>query len=96
MVRIHAAADRRGQGLIGAMVMLSLLAAAAPAEPGSASKKRLFPKLTAGTKPAEDRTLETRVTWARSVDEAADKAEQEGKLVFVIHVSGDFEQPEFT
>lgn len=96
MLCTHAAAARRGRVLVGALTVFSFLAAAALAEPGSASKKRLFPKLTAGAKPAEDRTLETRVTWARSVDEAADKAEREGKLVFVIHVSGDFEQPEFT
>jgi hypothetical protein len=59
-------------------------------------RKSRFPALSAGTTLADDRTLDTRVTWARSVKEAVEKADSEGKLVFMIHVSGDFEQPEFT
>jgi hypothetical protein len=42
------------------------------------------------------RTLGTALVWATSVAEAATQAEEAGKLVFVIHVSGNFESPEFT
>jgi hypothetical protein len=34
--------------------------------------------------------------WASSVEEAAQQAKDAGKLVFVIHVSGNFESPGFT
>ncbi len=49
--------------------------------------------------PAEkfkDRKLSTALTWAESVQEAAEQAEEEQKLVFLIHVSGNFEMPGFT
>jgi hypothetical protein len=55
-----------------------------------------FPSLAVGTTTAKDRTLGTAVTWERSISAAAEKARREGKLVYVIHVSGDFEDPEFT
>jgi hypothetical protein len=45
---------------------------------------------------AVDRSLNTALTWAKSPDEAAAKARQDGKLVFLIHVSGNFETPGFT
>jgi hypothetical protein len=45
---------------------------------------------------AADRSLGTALTWADSVDEAAQRAQDEGKLVFLIHVSGNFELPGFT
>ena len=57
---------------------------------------RHFPKLAAPASSSADRSLDTSLSWARSVNEAAEQAEADGKLVFVIHVSGDFEQPEFT
>ena len=38
----------------------------------------------------------TSVTWEGSVSEAAAKAKKEEKLVFVLHVSGYFEDPKFT
>jgi hypothetical protein len=78
------------------LAVLALFAAAASAQTARSPRKHAFPVLDAGAKPAEDRTLDTSVTWSRSVEEAAQKAQAEGKLVFVIHVSGDFEQPEFT
>jgi hypothetical protein len=49
--------------------------------------------------PAEkykDRKLSTALTWAESVQEASQQAEDEEKLVFLIHVSGNFEMPGFT
>jgi hypothetical protein len=45
---------------------------------------------------AADRTLGTALTWAKSPAEAAGRAGREGKLVFLIHVSGNFEDPGFT
>ena len=45
---------------------------------------------------AVDRSLNTAMTWAKSPAEAAEKARQDGKLVFLIHVSGNFESPGFT
>ncbi len=41
-------------------------------------------------------SLDTALTWARSPAEAADLASRDGKLVFLIHVSGNFEDPGFT
>jgi hypothetical protein len=43
-----------------------------------------------------NRSLDTALTWARSPAEAAGVASREGKLVFLIHVSGNFEDPGFT
>ena len=44
----------------------------------------------------EEGTLGTRIVWAESPEEAASLAEKQGKLVFLIHVSGNFERAEFT
>lgn len=38
----------------------------------------------------------TSVQWAGSPSDAAAKAKKEEKLVFVLHVSGYFEDPKFT
>lgn len=38
----------------------------------------------------------TRIEWNRVVDDAASKAKSEQKLVFLIHVSGNFTKEEFT
>jgi hypothetical protein len=38
----------------------------------------------------------TSVNFLASPSEAAQKADKEQKLVFVLHVSGNFETPEFT
>lgn len=43
-----------------------------------------------------ERTYGTAVAWEESPSEAARKAGAEGKLVFVLHVSGNFEDPRFT
>ena len=43
-----------------------------------------------------DRSLHTALVWSKSPEEASDLARREGKLVFVIHVSGNFEDPGFT
>lgn len=43
-----------------------------------------------------DRSLGTALTWAKSPAEASERAAREGKLVFLIHVSGNFEDPGFT
>jgi hypothetical protein len=47
-------------------------------------------------KKSSDRKLNTALTWAKSVSEANERAEEEEKLVFLIHVSGNFEMPGFT
>jgi hypothetical protein len=44
----------------------------------------------------QDRKLNTALTWAESVQEANEQAEEKEKLVFLIHVSGNFEMPGFT
>lgn len=38
----------------------------------------------------------TAVRWSGSPSEAAAKAKADGKLVFILHVSGHFEDPQFT
>jgi hypothetical protein len=38
----------------------------------------------------------TTIRWAGSPSEAAARAKEEEKLVFVLHVSGNFEDPRFT
>jgi hypothetical protein len=45
---------------------------------------------------AANRSLNTALTWAKSPAEAAEQAKRDGKLVFLIHVSGNFEDPGFT
>jgi hypothetical protein len=43
-----------------------------------------------------ERSYGTAVVWEDSPSEAARRAKAEGKLVFVLHVSGNFEDPRFT
>lgn len=43
-----------------------------------------------------DRKLNTAMEWMPTPELAAEKAAREGKLVFLIHVSGNFAQPGFT
>jgi hypothetical protein len=45
---------------------------------------------------AVDRSLNTALTWAKSPGAASEQARRDGKLVFLIHVSGNFEDPGFT
>jgi hypothetical protein len=53
-----------------------------------------------GTCPAPvarlDRRLNTALEWSSTPEAAAQEAERGGKLVFLIHVSGNFAQPGFT
>ncbi len=44
----------------------------------------------------KDRKLNTALTWAESLQEASELAAAKEKLVFLIHVSGNFEMPGFT
>lgn len=83
---------------LGLFAFVTALAAVAQAQDGKKSVRlqNHFPKLAAGTTQSKDRTLDTAIHWETSVRQAAEKAQREGKLVFVIHVSGDFEDPEFT
>jgi len=41
-------------------------------------------------------TYGTSIEWSGTPAEAAKKAKEEEKLVFVLHVSGHFEDPRFT
>ena len=54
------------------------------------------PEVCAGDDCVAERTLDTQLNWAETVDQASRLAEQQGKLVFLIHVSGNFEIPEYT
>lgn len=78
------------------------LAAVPATSPVSIEGKVLTIKLPATTQVCEqekkfkDRKLNTALTWAESVAEASQQAVDEEKLVFLIHVSGNFEMPGFT
>lgn len=56
--------------------------------------------IVAGVAPAEDRPAcaghGTSINFISTPKEAARLAKQEGKLVFLLHVSGNFEDPGFT
>jgi hypothetical protein len=43
-----------------------------------------------------NKTYGTSVVWAGTPSEAAAKAKADEKLVFILHVSGHFEDPKFT
>lgn len=45
---------------------------------------------------SSDRTLGTSMAWAKSPKAAFASARRDNKLVYLIHVSGNFEQPGFT
>ena len=53
-------------------------------------------QVCAAEKKFKDRKLSTALTWTESVQEASQQAEEEQKLLFLIHVSGNFEMPGFT
>lgn len=65
----------------------SLAGATADCESGTC---KLVPVKTA------DRKLNTALEWSTTPQLAAEQAAREGKLVFLIHVSGNFSQPGFT
>jgi hypothetical protein len=58
------------------------------------------PACTTGSCPAPvarlDRKLNTALEWSATPEAAAELAQRDGKLVFLIHVSGNFAQPGFT
>ena len=70
----------------------------ASAEPNSAvCTKEGCSGASGDEKPKEgDRKLGTAITWAESPDAAWRDARDEGKLVFLIQVSGNFARQEFT
>jgi hypothetical protein len=45
---------------------------------------------------AQDRKLGTAFEWEKSIDDASACAGKEGKLVLALHVSGQFDKPDFT
>lgn len=51
---------------------------------------------TADGQPSQDRKLGTAITWMPTPDAASRAAADEGKLVFMIQVSGNFARQEFT
>ena len=96
----HRALDLVGVFAFAAALSTVLFAAVTCTADDDISPRRLgnhhFPKLSCPTTFASDRTLGTGLSWERSVVEAGEKARREGKLVYVIHVSGNFEDAEFT
>lgn len=54
------------------------------------------PALTPACKSCGKHVFGTSIAWAASPTEAAKQATQEEKLVFVLHVSGHFEDPAVT
>ena len=67
-----------------ALLAVVLMASLASAQDGDSCGK-------CGTK-----SYGTSVVWSGSPSEAAAKAKADEKLVFVLHVSGHFEDPNFT
>ncbi|MEO2091372.1 MAG: hypothetical protein ABGY75_18090 [Gemmataceae bacterium] len=68
--------------------LFALTAAAALAACGVAAEKKPLPK--------PDTCFGTTIDFVDTPKEAAAKAKKEEKLVFVLHVSGNFEDPRFT
>jgi len=55
-----------------------------------------FAGSTARAEPATCGSHGTTINFVDTPNEAAKQAKKEGKLVFVLHVSGNFEDPRFT
>ena len=66
-------------------ILLTALVAAAPARAADESCGK-----------CGKQSYGTSIEWSGSPSEAAAKAKAEEKLVFVLHVSGHFEDPKFT
>jgi hypothetical protein len=66
--------------------------------PGPVVKPAVKPQPTPAAKEGEvcSGDYGTSIEFADDPKEAADKAKKEEKLVFVLHVSGNFEDPRFT
>lgn len=71
------------------------LASATAREPGSAGKSKKIAK-PAAKEAATCGEYGTTVEFEKDHKAAAAKAKEEGKLVMVLHVSGNFETPDFT
>ena len=63
---------------------------------GAIPPASLHPTCSDGTCQASGKSLETELFWADSPAKAYEQAATEDKLVFLIHVSGNFEIPGFT
>lgn len=57
---------------------------------------RIEPPPVCAAPPVASGNLGTVLSWSESVEQAAVSAHDQGKLLFVMHVSGNFEQPGFT
>jgi hypothetical protein len=73
--------------MIGALV---LLCGIATAESGPEDEINVPSEIR------ERKLLGTTIEWNESIGRAAAQARREGKLVLALHVSGHFDQPEFT
>jgi hypothetical protein len=67
-----------------ALALMASLASAQGAVDGDSCKK------------CGNKSYGTSVVWSGSPSEAAAKAKADEKLVFILHVSGHFEDPKFT
>ena len=76
-----------------AALALAPLASAAPPTPeGPGSGSQIVPPKTGES----CGSYGTQIEFTDSPADAAKKAKKEGKLVFILHVSGHFEDPRFT
>lgn len=83
---------------IALTLALSAMLTAAPgwAQAGSGSSREVPVESAPTCTRCGERTFGTSIEWAGSVPEAAQRAQAEEKLVFVLHVSGHFENPGYT
>lgn len=91
--------------LLGALLLLPALVAAAPPtgkllaknDPsGATCSSGACTTADGDQQPDPDRKLGTAINWMESPDAASRAAIDEGKLVFMIQVSGNFARQEFT
>ena len=76
--------------ILGALLATPLIA------PGAAPEEAKEPRPVAASEEEHLPTYGTSFTWQPSIDDAARKARQEGKLLLILHVSGFFENPDST
>src|SRR5947209_836328 len=82
--------------LLGLGMVCGSELASTPAVSPPAVKPAPEPKADKKAEGATCSTFGTTVEFVDSPSEAAKQAKKEGKLVFVLHVSGNFEDPRFT
>jgi hypothetical protein len=70
------------------LLLVPLIGAAPPAEPAQPSPFEKTDETSC--------SFGTKVTFVDTPKEAAAQAKKEQKLVFILHVSGNFEDPRFT